>query len=175
MYSSTAWSKVFAVNAGTGARLWSYDPEVPTQRGANACCDVVNRGVAAWQGKVYIGTLDGRLIPPDAATGQPLWSKLTIDPHWRYTITGAPRIVKGKVIIGNGGAEFGVRGYVSAYDAQTRRVSRFAVAVVLNSPDFMRGWNQCQDAHGMLSHTAEFRLGSLRSTYGQRFLLLLYR
>jgi quinohemoprotein ethanol dehydrogenase len=122
MYFSTAWSKVFALNAATGARLWSYDPEVPPQWGANACCDVVNRGVAVWQEKIYIGTLDGRLIALDAATGKPVWAQLTIDPHWRYTITGAPRIVKGKVIIGNGGAEFGVRGYVSAYDAQTGKL-----------------------------------------------------
>ena len=122
MYFSTAWSKVFALNAATGARLWSYDPKVPRQWGANACCDVVNRGVAVWQGKIYIGTLDGRLIALNAATGRPVWEQLTIDPTWRYTITGAPRIVKGKVIIGNGGAEFGVRGYVSAYDAQTGKL-----------------------------------------------------
>ncbi|MFZ0564419.1 MAG: PQQ-dependent dehydrogenase, methanol/ethanol family [Terriglobales bacterium] len=119
MYFSTAWSKVFAVNAATGALLWSYDPKVPKQWGVNACCDVVNRGVAIWQNKIYIGTLDGRLIALDATTGKPVWEQLTIDRQWRYTITGAPRIVKGKVIIGNGGAEFGVRGYVSAYDAQT--------------------------------------------------------
>ncbi len=123
MYFSTAWSKVFALNAATGARLWSYDPKVPKQWGANACCDVVNRGVAMWRGKIYIGTLDGRLIALDAATGKPVWEQLTIDPKWRYTITGAPRIVKGKVIIGNGGAEFGVRGYVSAYDAQTGQLA----------------------------------------------------
>jgi quinohemoprotein ethanol dehydrogenase len=122
MYFSTAWSKVFALNAATGARLWSYDPKVPRQWGANACCDVVNRGVAVWQGRIYIGTLDGRLIALDAATGQLVWEQLTIDPRWRYTITGAPRIVKGKVVIGNGGAEFGVRGYVSAYDAQTGKL-----------------------------------------------------
>jgi quinohemoprotein ethanol dehydrogenase len=126
MYFSTAWSKVFALNAATGARLWSYDPKVPRQWGANACCDVVNRGVAVWQGKIYVGTLDGRLIALDAATGRVVWEQLTIAPEWRYTITGAPRIVKGKVIIGNGGAEFGVRGYVSAYDAQTgKRAWRF--------------------------------------------------
>jgi quinohemoprotein ethanol dehydrogenase len=126
MYFSTAWSKVFALNAATGARLWSYDPKVPRQWGANACCDAVNRGVAVWQGKIYVGTLDGRLIALDAATGKPVWEQLTIDPKWRYTITGAPRIVKGKVIIGNGGAEMGVRGYVSAYDAQTgKQVWRF--------------------------------------------------
>jgi quinohemoprotein ethanol dehydrogenase len=122
MYFTSAWSKVFAVNAETGARLWSYDPKVPRQWGANACCDVVNRGVAVWRGKIYIGTLDGRLIALDAATGKPVWEQLTIDPQWRYTITGAPRIVKGKVIIGNGGAEFGVRGYVSSYDAATGKL-----------------------------------------------------
>jgi quinohemoprotein ethanol dehydrogenase len=123
MYFSTAWSKVFAVNAATGARLWSYDPKVPKQWGANACCDVVNRGVAVWQGKIYIGTLDGRLVALDAATGRQVWQQLTIDPEWRYTITGAPRIVKGKIIIGNGGGEFGVRGYVSAYDAETGKLA----------------------------------------------------
>src|SRR5580700_528543 len=119
MYFSTAWNKVFAVNAATGEKLWSYDPKVPPERAVNACCDVVNRGVAVWRGKVFVGTLDGRLIALDAATGKPVWETLTIDPKQRYTITGAPRVVKGKVIIGNGGAEMGVRGYVSAYDAET--------------------------------------------------------
>ena len=119
MYFSTAWSKVVALNAATGALLWTYDPEVPPEWAVNACCDVINRGVAAWNGKLYIGTLDGRLIALNAATGKPVWEKLTIDPHFRYTITGAPRVAKGKVIIGNGGAEMGVRGYVSAYDAET--------------------------------------------------------
>jgi quinohemoprotein ethanol dehydrogenase len=119
MYFSTAWSKVFAMNAATGARLWSYDPKVPPEWAVNACCDVVNRGVAAWKGKLFLGTLDGRLVALDAATGRPAWETLTIDRNFRYTITGAPRVVKGKVIIGNGGAEMGVRGYVSAYDAET--------------------------------------------------------
>jgi PQQ-dependent dehydrogenase (methanol/ethanol family) len=119
MYFSTAWSKVVALEAATGAHLWSYDPQVPPEWAVNACCDVVNRGVAAWKGKVFLGTLDGRLVALDAATGKVVWQKLTIDRQWRYTITGAPRIVKGKVIIGNGGAEMGVRGYVSAYDVET--------------------------------------------------------
>jgi len=123
MYFTTAWSKVFAVKAATGRLLWSYDPEVPKSYGVNACCDVVNRGVAIWESKVYVGTLDGRLIALDAATGKPVWQQLTIDPKWRYTITGAPRIAKGKVLIGNGGGEFGVRGYVSAYDAQTGKLA----------------------------------------------------
>jgi len=123
MYFSTAWSKVFALNAATGARLWSYDPHVPAEWGARACCDVVNRGVAIWKGKIYFGTLDGRLIALDATTGHEIWQQLTVDPKLRYTITGAPRIVKEKVIIGNGGGEYGVRGYVSAYDAQTGKLA----------------------------------------------------
>ena len=119
MYFTSAWSKVFALDAATGSLLWSYDPKVPPEWGVNACCDVVNRGVAAWRGKIFVGTLDGRLIALDAATGNKVWETLTIDPKWRYTITGAPRVVKGNVIIGNGGAEMGVRGYVSAYSAET--------------------------------------------------------
>jgi quinohemoprotein ethanol dehydrogenase len=119
MYFTSAWSKVFALDAATGSLLWSYDPKVPPEWGVNACCDVVNRGVAAWGGKIFLGTLDGRLIALDAATGKKVWETLTIDPKWRHTITGAPRVVKGNVIIGNGGAEMGVRGYVSAYGAET--------------------------------------------------------
>jgi PQQ-dependent dehydrogenase (methanol/ethanol family) len=80
---------------------------------------VVNRGVAVWKGAVYVGTLDGRLVSIDAATGKKNWETLTIDRSRPYTITGAPRIVKDKVVIGNGGAELGVRGYVTAYDAGT--------------------------------------------------------
>ncbi len=119
MYFTTAWSRVVAVQAATGKPLWTYDPKVPPEWAVNACCDVVNRGVAVWGGKVFVGTLDGRLVALDAATGKPVWEKLTIDPKVRYTITGAPRVVKGKVLIGNGGAEMGVRGYLSAYDADT--------------------------------------------------------
>ena len=119
MYTTSAWSKVQAFNAVTGALLWQFDPEVPGATAAKACCDVVNRGVAVWQGKVFVGTLDGRLIALDAPTGAPVWSVVTVDQSKPYTITGAPRVVKGKVLIGNGGAEFGVRGYVSAYDAAT--------------------------------------------------------
>ncbi|HMG35073.1 MAG TPA: PQQ-dependent dehydrogenase, methanol/ethanol family [Blastocatellia bacterium] len=123
MYFTSAWSKVFALNAATGQLLWSYDPKVPREWGVNACCDVVNRGVAVWKGKVFVGTLDGRLVALDAATGKPIWETLTVDSRFRYSITGAPRVAKGKVIIGNGGAEFGVRGYVSAYDVDTGKMS----------------------------------------------------
>ena len=103
----------------TGAELWVFDPEVPRARAQQLCCDVVNRGVAVWEDKVYVGTLDGRLIALDAATGNVAWDVLTIDPAKPYSITGAPRVAKGLVFIGNGGAEFGVRGYVSAYDAES--------------------------------------------------------
>ena len=122
MYFSTAWSKVLAVKAATGEKLWSYDPKVPPEWAINACCDVVNRGVGAWQGRIFVATLDGRLIALDAATGKVVWETLTIDRRYRYTITGAPRVVKGKVIIGNAGSELGVRGYVSAYDADTGKL-----------------------------------------------------
>src|SRR5262245_57896593 len=122
MYVTSAWSKVFALDAATGALLWSYDPKVDPEWAVNACCDVVNRGVAVWKGKVFLGTLDGWLVALDAATGKPVWKELTIDRNYRYTITGAPRVAKGKVFIGNGGSELGVRGYVSAYDTETGRM-----------------------------------------------------
>ena len=126
MYTTGSWSVVYALDAKTGQQLWKYDPNVPKAYGAKACCDVVNRGVAVYKGKVYVGTIDGRLIALDAETGKVKWSDITVDQNQAYTITAAPRIVKGKVIIGNGGAEFGVRGYVSAYDAESgKQVWRF--------------------------------------------------
>jgi quinohemoprotein ethanol dehydrogenase len=122
MYVTSAWSKVFALDARTGKQLWAYDPRVPGAAAVNACCDVVNRGVAAWKGKLYLGTLDGRLVAIDAATGKPTWEVLTVPAGSRYTITGAPRVVEDKVLIGNGGSEVGVRGYLSAYDANTGKL-----------------------------------------------------
>ncbi len=119
MYATGSWSKVYALDAKTGEEIWTYDPEVPGAWARKACCDVVNRGVAIWNGKLYLGTLDGRLVALDAVTGEPVWEQNTIDREKPYTITGAPRVVKGKVIIGNGGAELGVRGYITAYDAET--------------------------------------------------------
>ena len=123
LYVSTAWSRVKAFDARTGQALWSFDPQVPGEWGVNACCDVVNRGVAVWKGKVFVGTLDGRLVALDSKTGSKLWDVMTIDQSKPYTITGAPRVIKGKVLIGNGGAEFGVRGYISAYDADTGKMA----------------------------------------------------
>ncbi|WGM39448.1 PQQ-dependent dehydrogenase, methanol/ethanol family [Caulobacter sp. NIBR1757] len=119
MYTTSSWSIVRAFDAKTGKLLWEHDPAVPKSTGVKACCDSVNRGVALWGGKVFYGTLDGRLEALDAKTGKLVWSKVTVDQSKPYTITGAPRVVKGKVLIGNGGAELGVRGYLSAYDAET--------------------------------------------------------
>lgn len=118
LYTTTAWSKVKAYNAVTGELLWEFDPKVPKETGVNGCCDVVNRGVAAWQDKLFLGTFDGRLIALDRSSGQVVWETVTVDQSQPYTITGAPLVVDGKVFIGNGGAEFGVRGYMGAYDAE---------------------------------------------------------
>jgi len=120
MYTTGPFSVIYALDARNGKLLWKYDPQSDRNRAGEACCDAVNRGVAVWQGKVYVGVLDGRLEAIDAKTGKRVWSVDTRDDDKRsYTITGAPRVVNGKVVIGNGGAEFGVRGYVTAYDAET--------------------------------------------------------
>ena len=119
LYVTTAWSKVYAFDAVSGKNLWRFDPQVPGSAGIKACCDVVNRGAAFDDGRLFVGTIDGRLIALDASSGKPLWSTQTVDPTQSYTITGAPRVARGKVFIGNGGAEYGVRGFVSAYDVAT--------------------------------------------------------
>jgi len=117
LYTTTAWSKVLAVDARTGRVKWTFDPKVPGHAGYKSCCDVVNRGPALYRDNLYISTIDGRLIALNAATGKLVWSVLTVDAARMYAITGAPRVMQGKVIIGNAGGETGSRGYVSAYDA----------------------------------------------------------
>lgn len=120
LYTSGAWSQVYAVNAKTGKEIWRYDPQVDGNYARRACCDVVNRGVQVWKGKVYVGTLDGYLVCLNAADGKVMWKVNTFtDRTAYYTITGPPQIAKDKVVIGNSGAEFGVRGYISAYDLET--------------------------------------------------------
>jgi quinohemoprotein ethanol dehydrogenase len=122
LYITSAWSKLYAFDAKSGKLLWSFDPKVPGEWAVNACCDVVNRGVAAWKGKIYLATIDARLIALDAATGRVVWDVLTIEKGQPYSITGAPRVAKGKVLIGQGGSEFSMRGYLSAYDAETGKL-----------------------------------------------------
>jgi alcohol dehydrogenase (cytochrome c)/quinohemoprotein ethanol dehydrogenase len=123
MYFSTAWSMVKAYDAKTGKLLWSYDPKVPRELNVKGCCDVVSRGVAAWKGKIFLGAFDGRLIALNAKTGKPVWSVNTVDKTKATTITQAPRVVKGRVIVGYSGGEYGVRGYISAYDAETGKLA----------------------------------------------------
>jgi quinohemoprotein ethanol dehydrogenase len=119
LYNISAWNIASAYNARTGKRLWTYDPKVPREMGRYACCEPVARGLAFWKGKVIIATLDGRLIGLNAKNGKPLWTSQTFDKEWPYTITGAPRVFDGMVVIGNGGADLGARGFVSAWDADT--------------------------------------------------------
>ncbi|MFY9527391.1 MAG: PQQ-dependent dehydrogenase, methanol/ethanol family [Candidatus Acidiferrales bacterium] len=122
LYTTSAWSLVYAVDARTGHELWTYDPHVSKEHAKFVCCDVVNRGVALYRGRVYVGVLDGRLIALDAKTGALVWEVQTTPKGGSYAITGAPRIAKGRVVIGNAGSEYAVRGYVSAYDAETGRL-----------------------------------------------------
>ncbi|HQR02801.1 MAG: PQQ-dependent dehydrogenase, methanol/ethanol family [Proteobacteria bacterium] len=122
MYVTGPWSIVYALDAVSGRQLWKYDPKVDRGLAGNFCCGPVNRGVAAWQGRIYVGVLDGRLVALDARNGHPVWSVQTTDKARPYASTGAPRVVKGRVLIGNGGAELGVRGYISAYDAASGKL-----------------------------------------------------
>ncbi len=120
MYITLTWSAVMAIDCRSGETLWTWDPQVDRAVwGIKACCDVVNRGLAFFKGKLYVGVLDGRLVALNASTGSVVWERQTFDPEMQYSITGAPRIFDGKVVIGNGGAERGVRGFISAYDAES--------------------------------------------------------
>ena len=122
LYVTSAWSVVYALDARSGRELWLHDPGVDRAVGAKTCCDVVNRGVAYADGRIFVGALDGRLIALDARSGARLWQTQTVDPKQPYVITGAPRAARGLVFIGNSGADLGVRGYVGAYDAATGRL-----------------------------------------------------
>ncbi len=120
MYVTAPWAVVHAIDVRTGKRLWTYDPQTPRNGSWKGCCEVVNRGVAVYNGKVYVGSFDARLIAIDAATGKKVWEQDTkTDVSRKITITSPPYVVRGKVIIGNGGGEYGVRGYVTAYDSET--------------------------------------------------------
>ncbi|WP_225009698.1 MULTISPECIES: PQQ-dependent dehydrogenase, methanol/ethanol family [Novosphingobium] len=119
IYVSTAWSMVKAYDATTGALKWAYDPKVPRETVVRACCDAVNRGVAIYGDKIYVGTLDGRLVALDAKSGKEVFAKVVVPDQQNYTITGAPRVVKGRIVIGAGGGEYRARGYIAAYDPNT--------------------------------------------------------
>lgn len=121
MYFSGLFGRVYALKAGTGEELWTYDPQIDGQYGRYACCDAVNRGVAVWNGRVYVGSLDGYLHAIDAKTGKRIWKVDTLPARVGskspYTLPAVPVIAGNVVVVGSGGADFaGVRGYVAAYD-----------------------------------------------------------
>ncbi len=121
LYGTGPWSYVFALDAATGKTLWTWDPGIPTrdEGGPRTCCGDVNRGAAISGDRLFVGLLDGRLAALDRADGSLLWIARTTPAGSDYSITGAPRVVGDKVVVGNAGAEFGVRGYVGAYEAET--------------------------------------------------------
>jgi len=119
--SSHGPKNVFAVDARTGEVRWRYSPEVPAGVDQYACCDVNNRGVAHANGKIFVGRLDGHLVALDARTGKELWKSQVIDHTGGSVITSPPTVVKNLVITGFGGGEYGVRGYITAFDQDTGR------------------------------------------------------
>ena len=124
MYTSGPWARVFAVEAKTGKEIWRYDPPIMPGWGRRICCSPVNRGVAVWKGLVYVGTTDGHLAALDAATGKEIWKVDTfVNRTPFYSITSAPFVAGDNIVIGNSGADFGVRGYVSAYHYKTGKLA----------------------------------------------------
>jgi quinohemoprotein ethanol dehydrogenase len=123
MYATSNFGRVYALDAATGKEVWTYDPHIDGRWARYACCDAVNRGLAAFEGKLYVGAIDGWLHAIDARTGRLVWKADTLvgrDERKPYTITGAPQLAGDLVVIGNGGADFaGARGYVSAYDRES--------------------------------------------------------
>src|SRR5438067_6033858 len=120
LYGITTWSVVFALDARTGKELWRWDPEVnqTTVRSA-ICCGTVNRGIALYNGMIIAPSIDGRLFALNALTGKPVWESRVAYPQDQYTLTMAPRVAGGKVIIGVSGGDKPTRGQFVAVDAQT--------------------------------------------------------
>jgi quinohemoprotein ethanol dehydrogenase len=120
IFSITNWNVVFALDGRTGKELWKWDPEVNQDKvRPKICCGVVHRGIALYQGLVIAPIIDGRLIALDAQTGKPMWESRVSYSQDNYTLTMAPRIAKGKVVIGAAGAELPTRGFFAAFDAKT--------------------------------------------------------
>ena len=124
MFVTAPWGVVHALDARTGSVKWTFDPKSPHAEGYKLCCDVVNRGVAVYKGRVYVNSPDAHLYSLDAATGKQIWSvDASPDRARPYTLTAAPMVAKGKVIVGGGGGEYGVRGVVSAFDVETGKLA----------------------------------------------------
>src|SRR5215467_13270138 len=116
MYVTTSFSHVYALNAQTGEEYWHY--KHPLGPITTYCCGPNNRGVAVFEDKVFLATLDAKLVALDAKTGNKVWQADIGDPELGYSETMAPTVVKGKVLIGTNGGEYGIRGFVKAYDAK---------------------------------------------------------
>lgn len=118
LYVSTSWGPkyVYALDAASGARKWTYEPDIPDDVLQYACCDVNNRGITYADGKLFVGRLDGKLTALDAATGKELWTSKVVDYKQGSVITSPPLVVRDKVITGFGGGEYGVRGSLQAFD-----------------------------------------------------------
>jgi len=120
LYGVTTWSVVYALDARTGKELWRWDPEVnQTTVRPKICCGIVNRGLAIYNGMIIVPVTDGRLQALDAITGKPIWESRVAYPQDLYTLTMAPRIAGGKVIIGASGGDKPTRGFFAAFDAAT--------------------------------------------------------
>jgi alcohol dehydrogenase (cytochrome c) len=117
IYVTGSYSRAYAINAHTGEKIWEYDARLP--EGILPCCDVVNRGGILWKNKFIFGTLDAKLVALDAKSGKVVWKKTIDDFKAGYSYTAAPMIVKGKLITGLSGGEFGVVGKVQARDPDT--------------------------------------------------------
>ena len=123
MYTSGVAGRVYALDAVTGRQLWKFEPPLKLKNARGSCCDLVNRGVAVWKGKVYVASFEGVLYSLDAKDGSVSWQVDTFVDHGRaYSITGEPQIAGKVIVIGNGGSEFDTRGYVSAYDLDTGKL-----------------------------------------------------
>lgn len=116
-------NRVFALDASTGELKWSYAPKPNPAAAGEACCDVISRGLAYDHGKVFLATLDDNLVAIDADSGHELWHTLLGDFNTGMTVTMAPLVVKGKVLVGNSGSEFGVRGWVTAVDENSGKIA----------------------------------------------------
>jgi PQQ-dependent dehydrogenase (methanol/ethanol family) len=125
LYVSTSWGPryVYAVDAKTGVRKWTYEPEIPDDVLQYACCDVNSRGVTYGDGKIFVGRLDGKLAAVDAQTGKELWVADVVDYKQGSVITSPPLVVKNLVITGFGGGEYGARGSLQAYDIKTGKLA----------------------------------------------------
>jgi len=147
MYFTEAPDHLFAVDAKTGREFWDYDYR--PSRDARVCCGSVNRGVAILGETLFMGTIDGRLIAIDAKSGRPNWNIEVGDPKLGYAVTHAPLVVKDKVIVGVAGGEYGIRGFIAAYDAKTGKEAwKFYTVAGPEDPQAMKTWDGDSWQHG---------------------------